>query len=86
MRGIVLVCLACAALLPMTVAEAELTASDAPCGKEAWNRFVPDLVAAQSAFVRGDPASMKALCNETSPRDSRHALRRCELAGCFSAR
>ena len=61
MRGIMLVCLACAALLPMTVAEAELTAADAPCGKEAWNRFVPDLVAAQSAFVRGDPASMKAL-------------------------
>ena len=61
MRGIVLVCLACATLLPMTVAGAGLTASDVPCGKEAWNKFVPDLVAAQTAFVRGDPASMKAL-------------------------
>jgi hypothetical protein len=61
MRGIVLVCLSCAVLLPMTVAGAELTASDAPCAKEAWDKFVPDLVAAQSAFVRGDPASMKAL-------------------------
>ena len=48
-------------LLPMTVSGAGLTASDSPCGKEAWNKFVPDLVAAQSAFVRGDPASMKAL-------------------------
>jgi hypothetical protein len=45
----------------MTVAGAGIAASDAPCEKEAWNRFVPDLVAAQSAFVRGDPASMKAL-------------------------
>ena len=61
MPGIVLVCLACAALLPMSVAGARLTASEALCGKEAWNKFVPDLVAAQSAFVRGDPASMKAL-------------------------
>ena len=61
MREIVLVCLAWAALLPMTVAGAGLPVSDAPCGKEAWNKFVPDLVAAQSAFVRGDPASMKAL-------------------------
>ena len=157
MRGIVLACLACAALSPMTVAEARPTVSEPPCGKDAWNKFVPDLVAAQSAFVRGDPASMKALwshaedvtlmgawggrergwalvgarldwvsksntegkgtyddeevrfdrwirfgalrrnrahrnskcrwrCDETSPRDSRDALRRCELAGCLSAR
>src|SRR5688572_15068288 len=69
MRGIVLVCLACAALLPMTVAGAGLTASDAPCGTEAWNRFVPDLVASQSAFVRGDPASMKA-CGRTPRTDA----------------
>jgi hypothetical protein len=60
MRRIVLVCLACAALLPITVAEARPTVSEATCGKEAWDKFVPDLVAAQSAFVRGDPAPMKA--------------------------
>ena len=51
MRRIVLVCLACAALLPMTVAGAGRTASDSPCGKEAWNKFVPDLVAAQPVPV-----------------------------------
>ena len=61
MRRIALVCLACAALLPMTIAGAGLTASDGLCAKEAWNKFVPALVAAQSAFVRGDPASMKSL-------------------------
>jgi hypothetical protein len=60
-RIIALVCLACAALLPMTVAGAGRAASASPCGKEAWDKFVPDLVAAQRAFVRGDPASMKAL-------------------------
>ena len=157
MRGTVLVCLACASLLSMTVAEAQPAISEGSCGKEAWNKFVPDLVTAQSAFVRGDPAQMKALwshaddvtlmgawgghergwaavgarldwvsksntggqgtydykevasivgsdlalfvsnrahrdskyrwrCDETSPCDSRYALRKCELAGCLSAR
>ena len=61
MRGTVLVCLACASLLSMTVAEAQPAISEGSCGKEAWNKFVPDLVTAQSAFVRGDPAQMKAL-------------------------
>jgi len=61
MRRIMLVCLACAALLPMTVAGAGSTASEAPCEKAAWNKFVADLVAAQTAFVRGDPTLMKAL-------------------------
>ena len=61
MRRIVLVSLACAALLPITVAGAGRTASDSPCGKEAWNKFVPDFDAARLAFARGDPAPMKAL-------------------------
>jgi hypothetical protein len=65
MRGIVLVCFACAALLPMTVAGAGTQASAAPCGKEAWKRFVSDFVAAGSAFARGDPAAMKALWSHT---------------------
>ena len=62
MRDLVLVCVA---LWPITLAGARLSVSDAPCGKEAWNRFVPDLVAAQSAFARGDPGSMKALWSHT---------------------
>ena len=62
MRGIVLVCVA---LWSITLDGARLAVSDAPCGKEAWNRFVPDLVAAQSAFVRGDPGAMKALWSHT---------------------
>src|SRR6476660_1600572 len=61
MRGTVVVCLACASLLSRTVAEAQPAISEGSCGKEAWNKFVPDLVTAQSAFVRGDPAQMKAL-------------------------
>ena len=54
MRKVLLLCAASAALLQPSV-------SAASCGKDAWSKFVSELVAGQTSFVRGDPASVKAL-------------------------
>jgi hypothetical protein len=47
MREILLLCVAGAVLLQPSV-------SDAACSKDSWTRFVNELVAGQSSFVRGD--------------------------------
>ena len=37
------------------------SAADAACAKESWSKFVSELVASQSSFVRGDPEPIKRL-------------------------
>ena len=54
MRKMLLRCVASAALLQPSV-------SDAACAKDAWTKFVNELVAGQTSFVRGDPAPIRRL-------------------------
>ena len=54
MRKILLLCVAGATLLRPSIA-------DAACAKDSWNKFIGELVAGQTSFVRGDPEPIKKL-------------------------